>query len=290
MRGIVLAGGEGTRLRPLTLATSKQLLPVYDKPLVFYPLSVLLLAGIREILVISDPDHLPCFEKVLGDGAELGVSLSYAEQTAPRGLADALRIGADFIGDDSVTLILGDNIFYGHDLPGVMRQEIEKLNGATVFGHHVADPRRYGVAVLDPVTGGLADIEEKPAQPRSNVAITGLYMYDNDAVGYARELQPSARGELEITDLNRRFIEEERAKLVTLGRGYTWLDAGTPDSLLEAGKFVQTLQARQGIQVACLEEVAYRSGLIGDRQLTRLIEAAGPDSILGQYLAEVARG
>jgi glucose-1-phosphate thymidylyltransferase len=287
MRGIILAGGSGTRLRPLTYVTSKQLLPVYDKPLVYYPLSVLMLARIREILIISDPRHLPEFRRLFGDGSQLGLSLSYAEQSAPRGLADALRIGAGFIGDESVCLILGDNIFYGNDLPGLIRQEIEKLDGATVFGYQVAEPQRYGVAVPDPVTGGLADIEEKPVRPRSNIAITGLYMYDNDAVAYARSLTPSARGELEITDLNRRYIEEGRAKLVTLGRGFTWLDAGTPESLLEAGTFVHTLQKRQGIQVACLEEIAYRSGLIGDEQLGRLIGEANPGSPLSDYLASI---
>lgn len=288
MRGIVLAGGSGTRLRPLTHVTSKQLLPVYDKPLVYYPLSVLLLARIKEVLIVSAPDDLPGFQRLLGDGSQLGISLRYAEQTAPRGLADSLRVGADFIGDEDVCLILGDNLFYGHDLPGLVRQEIEKLDGATVFGYQVADPQRYGVAVLDPLTGGLADIQEKPRHPQSNLAITGLYMYQNDAVAYAHELTPSPRGELEITDLNRRFIDEGRAKLVTLGRGYTWLDAGTPDSLLEAGNFVQTLQRRQGIQVACLEEVAYRSGLIDNGQLRSLIEEAGSRSALGRYLEEVA--
>lgn len=288
MRGIVLAGGFGTRLHPLTSATSKQLLPVYDKPLVYYPLSVLMLAQIREILIISTPDHVGSFRALLDDGSHLGLSLEYAAQATPRGLADALRIGASFVGDDSVCLILGDNIFHGHDLPARIRKEAAVVDGCTLFGYPVAEPERYGVAVLDEQDGHLIDIEEKAEHPRSNLAVTGLYLYGNDAIRYTAGIEPSRRGELEITDLNRRFVWEGRARLVHLGRGVAWLDTGTPDSLLEAGNFVQTLQKRQGVSIACLEEVAYRSGLINRNELGNLIaKAGGMQSALGCYLAEL---
>ncbi|MFB9673947.1 glucose-1-phosphate thymidylyltransferase RfbA [Streptosporangium vulgare] len=286
MKGIVLAGGSGTRLRPLTTITSKHLLPVYNKPMVYYPLSVLMLAGIREILLISTPEHLPGFRALLGDGSRLGLRLSYAVQTVPRGLADALVVGGEFVGDDRLALILGDNIFYGHELPSVLREEVGKLDGCTVFGYPVADPERYGVAVVGE-EGRLIDIEEKPARPRSNLAVTGLYLYDNVALRYATELTPSGRGELEITDLNRRFLAEGRARLVNLGRGTAWLDTGTPDSLLEAGVFVQVLEKRQGVQIACLEEVAYRMGYIDDHGLRELIGHAGSVTEEGRYLVRV---
>lgn len=289
MRGIILAGGSGSRLHPLTQITSKQLLPVYDKPLVYYPLSVLMLAHISEILIISTPSHIDEFRDLLGDGRRIGIRLEYAEQAEPRGLADALLIGRDFVGDEDVCLILGDNIFYGYDLPGLIQREIEKVDGCTLFGYPVADPERFGVATLDRPDGArVVEIEEKPEKPSGNLAVTGLYLYSNEAVGYADELVPSARGELEITDLNRRFVEQDRARLVRLGRGITWLDTGTPDSLLEAGSFVQMLQKRQGVQVACLEEVAYQAGLIDRDGLERLIDAAGAESELGGYLAGIA--
>lgn len=286
MKGIILAGGSGTRLMPLTTTTSKQLLPVYNKPLVYYPLSVLMLAGIRDILLISTPDQLPGFRNLLGDGSGLGLRLHYAPQPTPRGLADALIIGREFVGGAQVCLILGDNIFYGHELPMILREEIAKLDGCTVFGYPVADPERYGVAVLDSAKR-LIGLEEKPTRPHSNLAITGLYFYDNEALRYAAELTPSARGELEITDLNRRFLAEGRARLVYLGRGTAWLDTGTPDSLLEAGLFVQMLEKRQGVQIACLEEVAYRMGYIGARGLEELIRRVGPSSARGRYLTRL---
>lgn len=284
MRGIILAGGSGTRLRPMTHIVSKQLLPVYDKPLIYYPLSVLMLARIDEILIISDPRYRDSYQRILGDGSKFGISLSYTTQDRPRGIADALRVGADFIGDENICLVLGDNIFYGNELPRIINEQVEKLDGCTLFGYPVAEPRAYGVAVLDPDSGRLVDLEEKPQRPRGNLAVTGLYLYTNDAVEYAAQLSPSARGELEITDLNRRYLQEDRAELVQLGRGFTWLDAGTPESLLEAATFVRMMQKRQGIQVACLEEVAFRAGLIDAQQLNRLIQDNGADSVLGQYL------
>jgi glucose-1-phosphate thymidylyltransferase len=287
MRGIILAGGAGTRLRPLTDVTSKQLLPVYDKPMIYYPLSVLMLGGIDEILVISAPQHLDQFRGLLGDGSALGLQLSYAEQDRPRGLADALIVGREFVGDDQVALILGDNIFHGHDLASIVREQIAKLDGATLFGYPVADPERYGVAVHGP-DGRLVDIEEKPARPRSNLAITGLYLYDNVALEYAAELTPSARGELEITDLNRRFVQEGRASLIDLGRGTAWLDTGTHESLLEAANYVQVLQKRQGVLMACVEEVAYRMGMLDRRGLERSLDRIGRGSDYGRYLERVA--
>jgi glucose-1-phosphate thymidylyltransferase len=270
----------------LTTITSKQLLPVYDKPLVYYPLSVLMLAGIREILVISTAQHQPAFRDLLGDGSHLGLRLRYAVQPAPRGLADALLIGRDFIGDEQICLVLGDNIFYGHEFGFMLRREVEKLDGCTLFGYPVADPERYGVAVLDE-SERLVGLVEKPARPPGNLAVTGLYLYDNEALRYAAELSPSARGELEITDLNRRFVAEGRARLVKLGRGTAWFDTGTTDSLLEAGQFVQVMQKRQGVQIACLEEVAYRMRYIDGDRLGELIDRFGADSEQGRYLSRV---
>nr|WP_042182596.1 glucose-1-phosphate thymidylyltransferase RfbA [Kibdelosporangium sp. MJ126-NF4]CEL15096.1 Glucose-1-phosphate thymidylyltransferase [Kibdelosporangium sp. MJ126-NF4]CTQ93310.1 Glucose-1-phosphate thymidylyltransferase (EC 2.7.7.24) [Kibdelosporangium sp. MJ126-NF4] len=261
MRGIVLAGGSGTRLHPITQATSKQLLPVYDKPMIYYPISVLMLTGITDILVISTPTDLPNFARLLGDGSQFGVNFSYAEQAAPNGLAEAFIIGADFVGDDKVALVLGDNIFYGQGFSRILQQEADDLDGATLFGYPVKDPQRYGVGEVD-ASGQLVSIEEKPAVPRSNKAITGLYFYDSQVVEIARDLAPSARGELEITDVNTAYLRQGRAKLIDLGRGFAWLDTGTHDSLLEAGLFVQVLEHRQGVRIACLEEVALAMGYI----------------------------
>ncbi|TDC25348.1 glucose-1-phosphate thymidylyltransferase [Streptomyces sp. 8K308] len=286
MRGIILAGGSGTRLRPLTQVLSKQLLPVFDKPLVYYPLSVLMLAGVREILVISMPGHLDQYRALLGDGDRLGIRLAYAEQERPRGIAEALLIGRDFVGDDQVALMLGDNVFHGHDLAPLLREQVVKLSGATLFGYAVADPQRYGVAVLDD-DGRLVDIEEKPARPRSNLAVTGLYLYDNEVLDHAAGLTPSARGELEISDVNRRFIAEGRAQLVNLGRGTMWLDAGTHESLMEAANYVRVVQQRQGTQIACVEEVAYRMGTLDRSGLDAAIESVGVTSDYGRYLRQV---
>ncbi len=287
MKGIVLAGGSGTRLHPITQAISKQLLPVYDKPMVYYPLSVLMLAGIREILVISTPDDLPLFRRLLGDGSQFGIELSYAEQPQPNGLAEAFVIGADFIGDDDVALVLGDNIFYGQGFSRVLRECTHGLDGCMLFGYPVRDPERYGVGEIDP-DGKLLSIEEKPAHPRSNTAITGLYFYDNDVVDIARGLRPSARGELEITDVNLTYIRRDRARLTELGRGFAWLDTGTHDSLLEAGQFVQVLEHRTGVRIACLEEVALRMGYISADDCFAL-GAKLVKSGYGDYVMDVAR-
>jgi glucose-1-phosphate thymidylyltransferase len=287
VKGIILAGGSGTRLHPITRSVSKQLLPVYDKPMVYYPLSVLMLAGIREILVISTPTDLPQFERLLGDGSELGLTLSYAPQPQPNGLAEAFIIGADHVGDDTAALVLGDNIFHGNDLADMLQQEVASLDGCTLFGYRVRDPERYGVAEADE-TGRLVSIEEKPARPRSNKAVTGLYFYDNDVVDIAAGLTPSARGELEITDVNRAYLDKGRARLVDLGRGMAWLDTGTHDSLLEAGQFVQVLEHRQGVRIACVEEIALRMGFIDAAQAYRLGEALGKSGY-GQYVMEIAR-
>ncbi|MFD4195957.1 MULTISPECIES: glucose-1-phosphate thymidylyltransferase RfbA [Amycolatopsis] len=269
MKGIVLAGGSGTRLHPITQAVSKQLLPVYDKPMIYYPISVLMLAGIREILIISTPADLPNFQRLLGSGDQFGLRLSYAEQPSPNGLAEAFVIGADFIGDDDVALILGDNIFYGQGFSGRMQQEVAELDGCVLFGYPVKDPQRYGVGELD-ADGRLVSIEEKPERPKSNQAITGLYFYDNQVVEIARGLTPSKRGELEITDVNLTYLRQGRAKLVELGRGFAWLDTGTHDSLLEAGQFVQVLEHRTGVRIACLEEVALRMGYIDPEECLAL--------------------
>ena len=261
MKGIILAGGSGTRLHPATLAVNKQLLPVYDKPMIYYPLSVLMLAGIRDILIISSPDYIDNYRRLFGDGSAFGLALSYAEQPRPEGLAQAFLIGADFIGDDRVALVLSDNIFFGAHLTGLLARAVERPRGATVFSYRVEDPERYGVVELGD-DGRALSLEEKPAVPRSNCAVTGLYFYDDRAVEHARALTPSARGELEITDLNRRYMETGELYVEQMGRGYAWLDTGTHDSLLEASEFVRTLQKRQGIQIACLEEIAFEQGFI----------------------------
>jgi glucose-1-phosphate thymidylyltransferase len=287
VKGIVLAGGSGTRLHPVTRCVSKQLLPVYDKPMVYYPLSVLMLAGIREVLVISTPVDLPLYRRLLGTGEELGIDLSYAEQAHPNGLAEAFVIGRDHVGSDSAALVLGDNIYYGHGLAEMLQREAAAVDGCTLFGYHVSDPQRYAVAEWDR-SGTLLSIEEKPAVPKSNKAITGLYFYDNDVLDIAASLTPSARGELEITDVNRTYLDKGKARLVDLGRGTAWLDTGTHDSLLEASQFVQTLEHRQGVHIACLEEIALRMGYIDAEQAYRLGEALGKSSY-GQYVMEVAR-
>lgn len=286
MKGIILAGGSGTRLHPLTKAVSKQLLPVYDKPLVYYPLSVLMLTGIREILLISTPEDLPLFRRLLGDGAELGLRLSYAEQPEPNGLAEAFLIGREHIGGDQVALVLGDNIFYGHGLSELLQREAAALAGATLFGYQVSDPERYGVGEVDG-SGSLVSIEEKPATPRSNRAITGLYFYDNEVADIAAGLRPSARNELEITDINLEYLRRGTARLIDLGRGTAWLDTGTHDSLLQAGQFVQVLESRQGVRIACLEEIAMRMGLITPDQ-AHALGAALAKSGYGQYVMQVA--
>ncbi|MEU4804126.1 glucose-1-phosphate thymidylyltransferase RfbA [Actinosynnema sp. NPDC023587] len=287
MKGIVLAGGSGTRMYPATFATSKQLLPVYDKPLVYYPLSVLMLAGIREILVISTPTALPALRALLGDGAQLGLDLSYAVQTEPRGIADAFLVGADHIAGHETALVLGDNIFHGAGFGEVLRRGRAELVGCTLFSHPVADPERYGVGEVDE-RGRLVAIEEKPERPRSNHAITGLYFYDSDVLEVARDVVPSARGELEITDVNNVYLKNGKARMVTLGRGFTWLDAGTHESLLEASQYVQVLEHRQGVRVACLEEVALRMGFIGADDCYALGERM-VNSDYGRYVMEVAR-
>ena len=285
VKGIVLAGGAGTRLHPITRAVSKQLLPVYDKPMIYYPLSILMLAGIRDILLITTPHDQDQFIRLLGDGSQWGISLSYAVQPSPDGLAQAFVIGADHVGDDDVALVLGDNIFFGHGVSGKLVEataQVQTERGCTVFGYRVSDPGRYGVAVLDR-HGALVDIEEKPRLPRSNLAVTGLYFYDSDVVGIAAGLAPSARGELEITDLNRVYIRRGDARLIDLGRGTAWLDTGTQDSLMEAGQFVQVLQHRQGLTIACLEEIAMRQGFITPESALEQADAMGKSSY-GQYL------
>jgi len=287
VKGIVLAGGSGTRLHPITQAVSKQLLPVYDKPMIYYPLSVLMLAGIREVLVISTPHDLPMFRRLLGDGAQWGLELSYAEQAEPNGLAEAFIIGAEHIGTDDVALVLGDNIFYGHGFSGQLQQLTPGIDGCVLFGYPVRDPERYGVGEVDGA-GILVSIEEKPVQPRSNQAITGLYFYDNDVVEIARGLQPSPRGELEITDVNLHYLARGKARLVNLGRGFAWLDTGTHDSLLEAGQYVQVIEHRQGVRVACLEEIALRMGFI-DADACLALGTAMAKSGYGQYVQEIAR-
>ncbi|TDW25968.1 glucose-1-phosphate thymidylyltransferase [Rhizobium azibense] len=285
MKGIILAGGSGTRLHPMTLVTSKQLMPVYDKPMIYYPLSTLMLAGIREILVISTPHDLPNFQRLLGDGSAWGISLSYAEQPSPAGLAQAYIIGADFVGSDSSCLILGDNIFYGHGITDLFRSAMERPEGATVFAYRVHDPERYGVVEFDE-SMRVVSIEEKPANPKSHWAVTGLYFYDNDVVGIAANLQPSARGELEITDVNKAYRERGKLNVELMGRGYAWLDTGTPENLVEAGEFVSTLQKRQGIKINCPEEIAFRLGFIDGRQLEVLGRKLGK-SEYGKYLLSI---
>lgn len=286
MKGIILAGGHGTRLHPITLGISKQLLPVYDKPMIYYPLSVLMLAGITDIEIISAPRDLPAFQRMLGDGSSIGISLSYAEQAEPRGLADAFLVSQDFIGNDSVMLILGDNIFHGTGFSLTLQRAVEEVEGCVLFGYPVRDPQRYGVAEIDP-SGALLDIQEKPQSPRSNLAITGLYVYSNDVINIARELRPSARGELEITDINLTYIKQQRAQLVPLGRGFVWLDTGTHESLAEAGQYVELLERRQGVRIACIEEIALRMGYIDADTCHRLGHELGK-SPYGRYVMDVA--
>lgn len=287
MKGIILAGGSGTRLHPITLGVSKQLLPVYDKPMIYYPLSVLMLAGIREILVISSPVDLPGFQRLLGDGTRLGLSISYAEQPQPRGIAEALIIGADHVGTDPVALVLGDNIFHGPGFSAVLRHRARSISGCVLFGYKVRDPQRYGVGEADS-RGRLLSIEEKPARPRSDRAITGLYLYDNEAIAIARGLAPSARGELEITDVNRAYVRSGRAQLVELGQGFAWLDTGTHDSLMEASQYVQIMEHRQGLRISCVEEIALRMGFIDQEACFRLGEQLA-SSGYGQYVMRVAK-
>ncbi len=290
MKGIILAGGSGTRLHPITRAVSKQLLPVFDKPMIYYPLSVLMVAGIREILLISTPHDLPMFRRLLGTGEELGLAISYAEQPSPDGLAQAFVIGADHVGPDPAALVLGDNIFHGPGFSGLLQRAITDIEtdayGCALFGYPVRDPERYGVAEAD-ADGRLVSIEEKPEKPRSDRAVTGLYLYDNDVVAIARDLKPSARGELEITDVNRAYLERGRAHLHDLGRGFAWLDTGTHESLLEAGEYVRVLENRQGIRIACLEEIAMRMGFIDAAACHALGEQLGKSGY-GQYVMQVA--